>query len=165
MSLSIIVATGENNEIGCRNNLLWHLPADLRRFRQLTTGHVVVMGRKTFESLPKGPLPDRTNVIISRNPEFSHADCLVFPSLDEAMIKLSGDRNVYIIGGGQIYRQALPYATMLYLTKVHASFPEADTFFPEIDPTKWAKMSEETHPANEKNCYSFTFFEYKRITY
>ena len=160
--VSIIVAVGENNETGYRNGLLWRLPADLKRFRELTTGHTVVMGRKTFESLPNGPLPNRRNVVLSRNPYFSHENCLVFSSLDEALIKLSSEQKVYIIGGSQIYCQTLPCASMLYLTRVHASFPEADTFFPEFDRTKWIKRSEETHPADEKNKYSYTFYEYKK---
>ena len=168
MLLSIIVAVGENNEIGYRNSLLWRLPADLKRFKALTTGHTVVMGRKTFESLPNGPLPNRINAVISRNLSFTHPNCLVFPSFDEALIKLSGEMEVYVIGGSQIYNQALLYASKLYLTQVHASFPEADTFFPEIDRTKWIKSSEEMHLADEKNNYSFTFYEYKKeidITY
>ena len=130
MILSIIAAVGENNEIGCRNQLLWRLPADLRRFKELTTGHPVVMGRNTFESLPNGPLPDRTNVVLSRNPNFSPNNCLFFSSFDEALIKLSGKDEVYIIGGSQLYEQALHRADKLYLTRVHANFPEADTFFP-----------------------------------
>ena len=162
MILSIIVAVGENNEIGYKNGLLWHLPADLKRFRELTTGHTVVMGRKTFESLPNGPLPNRKNVVISRNQQFTHPDCLVFSSLDEALVKLSGEKEVYVIGGNQIYCQVLPCATRLYLTRVHATFPEADTFFPEIDRTKWIKRSEEAHPSDEKNKYAFTFYEYIR---
>ena len=168
MFLSIIAAVGENNEIGFRNGLLWHLPADLQRFKTLTIGHTVLMGRKTFESLPNGALPNRTNVVISRNQDFTPINCLVFSSLDKALIKLSGDREVYVIGGSQIYCQALSYASKLYITRVHASFPEADTFFPQIDLTKWIKRSEETHPADEKNKFSFTFYEYKKeidITY
>ena len=168
MILSIIAAVGENNEIGYRNGLLWRLPGDLKRFKELTTGHTVLMGRKTFESLPNGALPNRTNVVISRNTDFTPPNCLVFSSLDEALIKLSGDREVYIIGGSQIYCQTLPYASKLYLTRVHASFPEADTFFPEIDWTKWVKRSEEAYPQDEKNKFSFTFYEYNKemdITY
>ena len=162
MIVSVIVAVGENNEVGYMNSLLWHLPADLKRFRELTTGHTIVMGRKTFESLPNGPLPNRRNVVISGNPHFTHPDCLVFSSVDEALIKLSGEKEVYFIGGSQIYCQVLPYATMLYLTRVHASFPEADTFFPKIDRTKWMKRCEEAHSSDEKNKYSFTFYEYNK---
>ena len=162
MVLSIIVAVGKNNETGFRNMLLWHLPADLKRFKELTTGHPVVMGRNTFESLPNGPLPNRQNIVLSRNPNFSHENCTVFSSLADVMIKLSGENEVYIIGGSQLYRQALPYADKLYLTRVHASFPEADAFFPEIIWTDWKKMNEKWHPADEKNMYSFTFYEFER---
>ena len=162
MILSIIVAVGENNEIGYRNNLLWRLPADLKRFRELTTGHAVVMGRKTFESLPNGPLPNRTNIVISRNPSFMHANCLIFSSLNEALIKLSVEKEVYIIGGSQLYRQSLPFVDKLYLTRVHAEFPEADVFFPEIIRKHWNQMNEIWHPADEKNRYSFTFYEYEK---
>ena len=162
MVLSIIVAVGKNNETGFRNMLPWHLPADLRRFKELTTGHPVVMGRNTFESLPNGPLLNRQNIVLSRNPNFSHENCMVFSSLADAMIKLSGENEVYIIGGSQLYRQALPYADKLYLTRVHASFPEADAFFPEISLTDWKKMNEEWHPADAKNRYSFTFYEFER---
>ena len=164
MLLSIIVAVGENNETGSQNGLPWRLPADLKRFKELTTGHTVVMGRMTFESLPNGPLPNRTNVVLSRNPDFTPSGCLVFSSLDEALIKLSNEQKVYIIGGSQIYSQALalPDVSMLYLTRVHASFPEADTFLPEIDLTYWKKRSEEMHSADKNNKYSFTFYEYKK---
>ena len=165
MILSIIVAVGENDEIGCRNNLLWRLPADLRRFKELTSGHTVVMGRKTFESLPNGPLPDRKNIILSRNPDFSHENCIIFSSLANALIKLSDENEVYVIGGSQIYRQALPYADKLYMTRVHASFLEADAFFPPIIWTNWKKTNEEKHPADEKNSYSFTFYEFKKKKY
>jgi len=162
MILSIIAAVGENDEIGGRNNLLWRLPADLRRFKELTVGHAVVMGRKTFESLPNGPLPDRQNVVLSRNTNFTHENCIIFSSLADALIKLSSENEVYIIGGGQLYRQALPYADKLYLTRVHAGFPEADAFFPGVDWMNWEKINEERHPADEKNGYSFTFYEYER---
>jgi len=162
MVLSIIVAVGENNEIGFRNQLLWHLPADLMRFKQITTGHPVMMGQNTFESLPNGPLPGRTNIVLSLDPNFSHPNCLVFSSLADALIKLSGEQEVYVIGGGQIYRQTMPYADKLYLTRVHARFPEADVFFPEIIWTDWKKMNEIWHPADDKNNYSFTFYEFER---
>jgi len=162
MILSIVVAVGENNEIGCGNRLPWRLPADLRRFKSLTIGHAVVMGRKTFESLPGGPLPDRTNIVLSKNPAFVHENCLVFSSLDEALIKLSDEKEVFIIGGSQLYSHALPLASKLYLTQVHARFPETDAFFPSIDDAKWIKKSEISHPADEKNNYSFTFYEYEK---
>ena len=162
MHLSIIAAVGENNEIGYGNQLLWRLPADLRRFKELTVGHPVVMGRKTFESLPNGPLPDRKNIILSRNPNFSHEKCLVFSSLADALIKLSGENEVYVIGGSQVYRQALPHADKLYMTRVHAHFPDADAFFPVIHWNQWKKTNETGYPADEKNVYSFTFYEFEK---
>ena len=162
MVLSIIVAVGENGEIGCRNQLPWWLPADLKRFKELTTGHAVVMGRKTFESLPNGALPNRKNIVLSRNPDFTCNDCQIFPTLSEALIKLSAEKEVFIIGGSQLFSQALPVANKLYLTRVHAVFPEADTFFPEIDSAEWIKSNEITYPADEKNRYSFTFCVYEK---
>ena len=185
MILSIIVAVGQNNEIGFRNALPWRLPADLKRFKKLTTGHTVVMGRKTFESLPNGPLPNRKNIVLSKNPNYTHEqcqnitsfspsgdkvinpisdslDCCIFSSLEKALIKLFEEKEVYIIGGSQIFSQALPCVNKLYLTQIHASFPEADAFFPEIDLTQWVMRNEETHHADEKNNYSFTFYDYER---
>ena len=185
MILSIIVAVGQNNEIGFRNALPWRLSADLKRFKELTTGHTVVMGRKTFESLPNGPLPNRKNIVLSNNPNFTYQKCQniasflpsgkkavypinkslhcrIFSSFEEAFIKLSEEKEVYIIGGSQIFSQTVHLANKLYLTQIHASFPEADAFFPELDRTKWVLRNEETHPADEKNNYSFTFFDYER---
>ena len=163
MILSVIVAAGKNNEIGQKNGMLWHLPAELKRFRELTTGHPVVMGRRTFESLPKGPLPNRTNVILTRNKELLYENCLVFSSLDAALVKLRDEEEIFIIGGGTIYEQAFPLADKLYLTRVHAEFPAADTFFPEVNRKEWKEVSRETHPADEKNAYSFTFYEFERF--
>jgi len=162
MLLSIIVAAGENNETGYENRLLWHLPADLKRFKELTTNHAVVMGRKTFESLPNGPLPNRKNIVLSKDTNFSHPNCLVFSSFDEALIKLSDEKEVFIIGGSQIYGIALPYASILYLTRIHASFSQADAFLPEIDWSAWIKRSEKTYPADEKNRYSYTFYMFEK---
>jgi dihydrofolate reductase len=162
MVLSIIAAVGEHNEIGCNNRLLWRLPADLKRFKELTTNHTVVMGRKTFESLPNGALPDRKNIVLSKNPDFTCNDCQIFPSLTEVLIKLSAEKEVFIIGGSQLYSQALPLANRLYLTHVHAVFPKADVFFPEINSLDWIKCCGITYPADEKNSYSFTFCEYEK---
>ncbi len=165
MKLSIIVAIGKNNEIGKGNDLLWRLSSDMKRFKAITTGHAVVMGRKTYQSLPNGALPNRTNVVISRNPDFKADNCLVFSSLDAALIHLRDEDEIFIIGGGEIYRQAFPVTDKLYLTKVHATFPEADTFFPQIDYQQWKTIGMETTPADEKNAYDFTFYEYERHNY
>ena len=162
MKISIIVAIGKNNEIGKGNDLLWRLPADLKRFKELTTGHAIVMGRKTFQSLPKGALPNRTNIVLSRSAAFQAEDCRMFTSLDAALVHFSSEEEVFIIGGAEIYKQAYPIADKLYLTKVHAAFPDADTFFPQINYREWRPLDMETVLADEKNAYSFTFYEYEK---
>jgi len=162
MIVSIIVATGRNNEIGINGGLLCHLPADLKHFKEITSGHPVIMGRKTFQSLPKGPLPNRRNIVISRNPSLKIEGVEVYSSLDHAFIKLIDEDEVFIIGGAQIYEQALPIADKIYLTKINASFPEADVFFPQIDFSVWREADRETFLADEKNPYSFSFIEYER---
>ena len=162
MIISIIAALGKNNEIGQGKQLLCRLPDDLKRFKEITSGRAVIMGRKTFESLPKGALPNRDNIIISRNKDLKIEGATVYSSLDYALIKLMDEEEVFIIGGGQIYRQALPVADRLYLTKIHAAFPEADVFFPEIDYKEWREVSRETHLADERHFYSLSFVEYER---
>jgi len=163
MKLSIIAALGKNNEIGKGNQLLCHLPADLKRFKSITTGHTVIMGRKTFESLPNGALPNRRNIVISRNPELIVEGAEVYSSLDQALLKCIDEAEVFITGGAQIYKQALPVADKLYITKIHAAFPEADAFFPPIDRNIWKEVDREFFPADEKNPYAFTFVEYERL--
>lgn len=162
MKVSIIVAIGKNNEIGKDNDLLWHLSADLKRFKAITTGHAIIMGRKTFQSLPKGALPNRTNVVLTRNAAFHPDNTLVFSSLDAALIHLRDEEEVFIIGGADLYRQALPIADALYLTKVHATFDDADVFFPQINMNEWRLLSTETTPADEKNAYPSTFCHLER---
>lgn len=162
MILSIIVAIGRNNEIGRGNDLLWRLPADMKHFREITTGHTVLMGRKTFESLPKGALPNRRNIVVSRDTNLQIPDAEVYPSLDAALLKTLNDDEVFIIGGAQIYEQLFPDADKLYLTKVNASFPDADTYFPTIDYSQWREVGRETHLADEKNPYAYTFIELER---
>ncbi|MDR2844443.1 MAG: dihydrofolate reductase [Candidatus Symbiothrix sp.] len=160
--LSIIVAIGKNNEIGKDNAMLCHLPADLKHFKEVTSGHPVIMGRKTFESLPKGPLPNRRNIVISRNKELRIEGAEVYPSLDYALLKLMDEEEIFIIGGAQIYTQILPDADKLYLTKIQAEFPEADTFFPAIHYREWREVSREVHWVDERNPYAFVFVEYER---
>jgi dihydrofolate reductase len=162
MKISIIVAIGKNNEIGKGNELLCHLPADLKHFKEITSGHTIIMGRKTFESLPKGALPNRKNVVISRNKALKLEGATVYDSLDYALLKGMTDEEVFVIGGAQIYQQILPTADKLYLTKIHADFPEADVFFPKINYREWKEISRETFPADEKNLYSFSFVELER---
>jgi len=162
MIISIIAVVGRNNEIGKGNELLCRLPADLKRFKALTSGHTVIMGRKTFESLPNGALPNRRNIIISRNPALEVDSAEVYPSLDYALLRCAGETEIFIIGGAQIYAQTLPVADKLYLTCIHAAFPEADAFFPAIDRNCWKETGRETFPADEKNPYSFSFVEYEK---
>ncbi|WP_455516013.1 dihydrofolate reductase [Porphyromonas sp.] len=152
MTLSIIVAVASDGAIGRANDLLWHLPADLKRFKELTTGHTILMGRKTFESLPRGPLPNRRNIIISRSlPAQPGAE--VYPTIQQAMEACASDEEVFIIGGGEIYRQLLPDTERIYLTRVQASFPDAEVFFPELDPTEWIEEAREVYPRDERNEY------------
>jgi len=162
MKLSLIAAIGNNNEIGKGNQLLCHLPADLKRFKTITLGHTIIMGRKTFESLPNGALPNRRNIVISRNPQLAVEGAEVYSSLDHALLKCIAETEVFITGGAQIYEQALPVADKLYITKIHAAFPEADAFFPKIDLNIWKEVGREFSPADEKNPYTFTFVEYER---
>ncbi len=163
MKISIIVAIGKNNEIGKGNDLLWRLSSDMKRFKAITTGHAIVMGRKTFLSLPNGALPNRTNVILTRDVTFKPNDCLVFSSLDAALIHLRNEEEIFIIGGGDVYKQTYPIADKLFLTKVYATFPEADTFFPDIDYGQWRQIGMETVPADEKNMYDSSFYEFEKI--
>ena len=152
MTLSIIVAVASDGAIGRANDLLWHLPADLKRFKELTTGHTILMGRKTFESLPRGPLPNRRNIIISRSlPAQPGAE--VYPTIQQALEAWASDEEVFIIGGGEIYRQLLPTTEQIYLTRVQASFPDAEVFFPELDSTEWIEEAREVYPRDERNEY------------
>ena len=158
----MIAAAGENNALGMDNQLLWHLPDDFRRFRKLTTGHKMIMGRKTFESFPK-PLPDRDHIIITRDTHYSidFESCQTVHSFEAALDLLDKDETAYIIGGGEIYRLGMPYAHALELTRVHGDF-KADTFFPEIDVNTWRLVKEEYHPKDEKHAFDFTYLTYER---
>lgn len=151
----IIAAAADNNAIGKDNALLWHLPEDFKRFKTLTSGHHIIMGRKTFESLPK-MLPNRTHIIITRQKNYAPEGCIVVKSLKEALKKVPKNEKAYIIGGGEIYKQAISVADKIELTRVHQSF-DADTIFPEIPHEDWEIIYEEFHPADEKHSYSFTF--------
>jgi dihydrofolate reductase len=155
--ISIIAAIGKNNEIGADNNLLWHLPNDLKRFKELTTNHTIIMGRKTFDSLPKGALPNRTNVVISRNPDFKPNNCIIFSSLKEALGHFKDQNEIFVIGGASIYLQALDYTEKLYLTKVYHTFEKAETFFPEINKNEWIKLETEDYLPDARHPFSYTF--------
>ncbi len=157
----MIAAVAENFALGKDNELVWHLPDDFKRFKQLTTNHYIIMGRKTFESFPK-PLPNRTHVIITRQQDYTAEGCLVVANLADALAMVPEDENAFVIGGGEIYALALPFTDVIELTKVHARF-EADTFFPEIDSKQWKLVSEEYHPKDEKHLFDFTYETYRRV--
>lgn len=159
MTLSLIVAMSRNRVIGRNNALPWRLPADLAHFRKLTMGHWLLMGRKTFESIGR-PLPGRTIVVISRRPDFRPPGVLVAHSLQEAISMAEGDE-VFIAGGGEIFREALPLAGRLYLTLIESEF-EGDVFFPEFEPGAWRLVSEESHAPDEKNAWACRFRLYEK---
>ncbi|WP_179375037.1 dihydrofolate reductase [Winogradskyella wichelsiae] len=158
--LTIIVAEGEDNAIGKDNDLIWHLSDDLKHFKALTNGHHIIMGRKTFESFPK-PLPNRTHVVITRQKDYkAPAGVIVVNSLNDALDAARYDKQPFVIGGGEIYKQALPYVDKLEITRVHSTFENADTFFPKIDETEWKEVSRTTHDADEKHAFAFSFITY-----
>jgi len=156
--ITIIAAVAANNALGKDNQLIWHLPADLKRFKKVTSNHHIIMGRKTYESLGK-PLPNRVNIIITRNLNYVAEGCIVVNSLSEAIEAAKNDPNPYILGGAEIYNQAMDIADKLDLTFVHHKF-EADAFFPNIDLTVWKESSREDFKADEKNKYDFSFVTY-----
>ena len=174
MILSIISAIAKNNEIGQKNALLWSMPADLKHFKETTSGHPVIMGQKTFESLgigpngePGRPLPNRRNIVLTKDENFKREGIEIVYSLEELDELLKNttqeDEEVFVIGGGQIYKLFIDKADKLYITHVDAEFPDADTFFPIIDSSKWQKVSEEKHFPDEKNIYSYNFVVYQKI--
>ncbi len=160
--ISIVAAVADNYAIGKGNKLPWHLPADLKHFRELTTGHAVVMGKRTFESLPNGPLPNRRNVVLTSvmsegvNEGYFEAD-----SLEDAFYLCEKEEKVFIVGGAAVYRQSLEIAESLYITWVHHEF-SADIYFPEVDFSKWDEVSRQDMTADEKNPYPYSFVHYKR---
>ncbi len=158
--ITLIAAIAENNALGKDNQLLWHLPDDFKRFKSVTTGHHIIMGRKTFESFSK-PLPNRTHIIISRQENYQPEGCIVVDSLQKAIDVCPKDEETFIIGGGEIYKQSIPIADKLDVTKVHHTF-DADTFFPKIDLDEWDLVSSEFHPKDEKHQFDFTFETYFR---
>lgn len=161
MILTLIAAAAENNALGKDNQMIWHLPDDFKRFKQLTTGHYMIMGRKTFDSLP-GMLPNRTHVIITRQKDFTAEGCIVVNSLDDAIASCPQDEEVFVIGGGEIYRQSIDRADKIELTRVYGTSPEADAFFPDIDPEKWELAEEVFHPKDEKHKYDMAFLRWMK---
>ena len=160
--ISIIVAIAENYAIGKNNDLLWHIPEDLKRFKKLTTGHAVVMGKKTFESLPRKPLPNRINIVISDDPADQFDQCIMAYSIEEAIKKLDPSDENFIIGGASVYRLFLPISDRLYITWVHKSF-EGDVFFPEIGFSEWSLTSSEDIPSGLTTEFSYSYHIYNRI--
>ena len=167
--ISIIVAIAENYAIGKKGDLLCHLPADLKHFKDITSGKTVMMGERTFFSLPKHPLPNRRNIVLTDVPGKTFEGAETVYSIDEAVkvsqqpIANSQSDEVFVIGGGMVYRQMMPLADKLYITHIHHSWEDADTFFPEIKDSEWALESAEKHYADDKNPYDFTFCTYVKI--
>jgi dihydrofolate reductase len=156
--IAIVVAIAENNVIGKDNQLIWHLPADLKQFKQTTMGHPILMGRKTYESIGK-PLPGRTSIIITRQQNYKAEGCIVVNSVEEAIKEAKKlDEQTHIIGGAEVYRQSMHLTDTIYLTRIHHRF-EGDTYFPEIKDEEWETVSEEHHEPDEKNKYSYSFIK------
>jgi dihydrofolate reductase len=159
--ISIIVAIAKNFAIGKDNQLLWHISADLKRFKKITEGHQVIMGKLTYESLPVRPLPNRKNIVISDNPEDAFEGCITVHSIEEAIELCSEQEESFIIGGGSIYRQFLPLCNKLYLTLVNKDF-EADTFFTHLDLSQWHLTEREDHGPDDKNDFSYSFVIFEK---
>lgn len=160
MRLTLIAAVADDRVIGRSNSLPWYLPADLRRFKRLTTGHTVIMGRKTYESMGR-PLPDRRNLAISSSKDFRPAGVTVVPSMEDALKLAKDDGEVFVIGGARVFEAALPVADRLELTRVHAAIP-GDVYFPPMNPADWTLVSEEKHPADDRNQYPYSFQTFDR---
>ncbi len=156
----MIAAVAENNALGKNNDLLWHLPNDFKRFKSLTSGHHIIMGRKTFESFPK-PLPNRTHIIITREKGYKAEGCIIVDSIDKALEVCPKNQDNYIIGGGEIYTLSIPYADKLDITRVHHSF-EADAYFPDIDSEKWELSESVFNSKDDSHKYDFTFQTFLR---
>ena len=161
-NLSAIVVIAENSAIGKNNDLLCHLPADLKHFKELTMGHTIIMGRRTFESLPKGALPGRENIVVTRNADYQAAGAVVCHSVDEALQKASMPGERFIIGGAQLYAATIDKVDMLHLTELHASFADADTFFAQINRDEWQEVERIDCQADERNRYPYSFVTLKK---
>ena len=159
--ISIIVAIANNFAIGLNNQLLWHIPADLKRFKKITSGHQVIMGKLTYLSLPVRPLPNRTNIVITDNREESFEGCTTVYSIDEALYLCNEKEESFIIGGGSVYRQFLPLCNKLYITMVHKDF-EADTFFPRFEMDQWKLIVREDHDSDGLNDFSYSFLTFEK---
>ncbi len=162
IKISIIVAIAENFAIGKNNQLLWHIPNDLKRFKKITSGHTVIMGKKTYESLPVHPLPNRRNIVISDNLNDRYEGCIMAFSINEAIELCDKNNENFIIGGGSVYKQFLPYAVKLYLTVVHKNF-EADIFFPPVNFNEWKEIERTEKIYDKKNDFSYSFVTYVKM--
>ena len=160
--ISIIVCIAQNGAIGHENKLLYWLPNDLKRFKQLTTGHTIIMGRRTFESFPKGALPNRRNVVLSRQANAYFEGAEHFPTLEEALKSCRPDEDIYIIGGATVYNQAMPLADRLLIPHVEDTPKQADAFFPIIDTSIWKETNREEHETDEKHHFPYAFVNYER---
>ena len=160
-SVHAIVAVASDWAIGRQGNLLCHLPADMKHFKEVTMGHSIIMGRKTFESFPRRPLPGRQNIVITRNQQWQYPGVTVVHSLDEAIASAETDI-VFIIGGAQVYEQSLPLVDVLHLTQIHARWASADAFFPALNMDQWQEVSREHHESDHRNAYEFDFITLKR---
>ena len=161
-NLSIIVAIGNGNAIGCRNELLCYLPNDLKRFKELTSGSTVIMGENTYFSLPIRPLPNRRNIVLTFDREKQFPNCEIAYSIEQVLGMIQRDNKVFIMGGASVYRQFLPLASKLYLTFIHADFEEADAFFPAVDFSQWQQIEEIHCKADEKHKYGYSYCTYIR---
>ena len=159
--ISIIAAVARNLAIGYQNKLLYWLPNDLKRFKALTTGHTIIMGRRTFESLPKGALPNRRNVVLTRS-QATFPGAETFPSLQTALASCTPDEDVYIIGGASVYSEALPLADRLCLTEIEDTPAQADAFFPQFSKDKWVVAEREEHDIDDRHQYRYSFTDYVR---
>ncbi len=161
-NIGAVVVIDQNNAIGNKGDLLCHLPNDLKHFKRITTGHTILMGRRTFESLPKGALPNRTNIVVSTSSAENFPSCITAKSVGEALSKSDKDKDIFIIGGGKLYNSTIEITNILYLTRIHHSFNEADTYFPNINFDEWQLVEEEHHKADEKHAYDYSFLKYIR---
>lgn len=161
--ISLIAAIGKNYELGKKNTLLWNMPRDMTHFRDTTRGHTVIMGQKTYESMGRS-LPNRRNIVVTKNPEFKAEGVEVSNSLEDTVnLFKNSEEEVFVIGGGEIYRQTIENADRLYITHVDVSFPDADTFFPEIIPIVWNEVKHEEYDTDTENPYAFTFSTYEKF--
>ena len=156
----MIAAAAENNALGKDNELVWHLPNDFKRFKTLTSGHHIIMGRKTFESFPK-PLPNRTHVIITRQKNYKAEGCIIVDSIEKALLVCPKNEDTFIIGGGEIYNLSLPFTDKIEITRVHHSF-EADAYFPVLNEEEWILVQSDFNNKDEKHIYDYTYLTYVR---